>query len=140
MLTISNCKYLFTNIFIFTEKLRYSNLHIQILIHCNINTNAGRHYIYYINFFDFQSSVWPKAPLVTEGGWKYTTMANGEQYARTTSNASKQLSSAKCWGCKYHVNLASEKTNFFSLHIIYISDKIIKNEGVGSEFQYLKPV
>lgn len=72
VLTISNCKYLFTNVFIVTEKLRYSNLHIQISIHCNICTNAGRHWVYYIvkyiNFFDFQSSVWPGAPLVTEGG------------------------------------------------------------------------
>lgn len=65
-------------------------------------------FITFINFFGFQSSVWPEVPLVTEGGWKYTIMANGEQYARTTSICSKQLSSAKCWGCKYHVNLASK--------------------------------
>lgn len=60
----------------------------------------------FITFFDFQSSVWPEAPLVTEGGWKYTTMANGEQYARTTLICSKQQSSARCWDCKYHEILA----------------------------------
>lgn len=117
MLTISNCKYIFIYFHRKTEilKLAYPNFNtLQYLHECR--TPLGIYDIVkYINFFDFQSSVWPEAPLVTEGGWKFTTMANGEQYARTTSNASRQLSSAKCWGCKYHVNLASEKNKFLQL-------------------------
>lgn len=55
-------------LFIFTEKLRYSNLHIQISIHCNICTNAGRHWVY-ITLLNTLISLIFRAPFGRELHW-----------------------------------------------------------------------